>query len=129
MAFRRLRKPRNADPARRTDEWRRPALRVERHELQDGGWGQYNVFEHNVGRGCEWQIKTEQEKRSFNVTYEVAKPTWYVLSGVANGVILYQKGILQDDMFKTLDLEYPLSKKDSLNSVVNRIVASFAGTK
>jgi hypothetical protein len=89
-------------------------------------WGQHNALDHTVAEEYEFRMMSPR-KKDLKVTYKVVKPGWFVYSGVANGVIVYEKTILVEGVFKTVYLEYPLRMKDALNGVVNKIIASFTG--
>ena len=92
-------------------------------------WGGFNVFDRTVAEECDWHIGIKRKAAPLTVTYKASKGNWYVFSGVTGGVIVYQKGILQDGAFKTLLLEYPQSDKDALDPVVKRIIGSFVSIK
>ncbi|HMD71464.1 MAG TPA: hypothetical protein VKF41_08975 [Bryobacteraceae bacterium] len=92
-------------------------------------WGGYNVFDRTVAEECDWHIEIKRKAAPLTVTYKVSKGNWYVFSGVTAGLIVYQKGILQDGAFKTLYLEYPQSDKDALDPVVKRIIGSFSSIR
>ena len=92
-------------------------------------WGQYNALENSVSAECEEGIKSEQKDHPFTPSYKAIKNTWYVFSGIVGSTIIYQKAILQDDIFKTLRLEYPVAQKEALDPFVKRIIASFQSFK
>ena len=88
-------------------------------------WGIHNVMENTVKAECEQRIRFEQQHHPFTVSYKVVRDGWFAFSGAAGPTILYQKAFLQDGVFKTVQLEYPVAQKDPLDSVVTQIVASF----
>lgn len=64
---------------------------------------------------------------NFKVTYEVLKPAWFVVSGIDNGNVFYQKTILRQDVFKTFRMEYDDSEKQKWDPIAARIAGSFKG--
>jgi hypothetical protein len=61
------------------------------------------------------------------VTYKVLKRDMFVVTGMANGKIFYQKTLLRGDVFKTFIIEYPEAKRASFDAVTARIARSFTG--
>ena len=61
------------------------------------------------------------------VMYEVLKPGWFVVSGVDNGKVFYQKTILRQNVFKTFRIEYDESVKQHWDPITAKIARSFKG--
>lgn len=61
------------------------------------------------------------------VTYQILKPGWFVVSGISDGKVFYQKTILRQGVFKTLRLEYKRSVKSTWDPITPKIAASFKG--
>ena len=64
---------------------------------------------------------------NFKVTYEVLKPAWFVVSGIDNGRVFYQKTILRQGIFKTFRMEYVESEKQTWDPITTKIGGSFKG--
>lgn len=92
-------------------------------------WGSYNALEQTIPYAAKQYIELESKKRPFKLTYKVVKDAWYVYSGLSGDNIVYQKGFLQDEIFTTIRLEYPLADKDKLDPAVKQIIASFPGKR
>lgn len=60
----------------------------------------------------------------FKVIYEGKQ--WFEISGVRNGEVYYIKKMLKNNVYYTLEVEYPEAKKDIYGPVVNIISESFA---
>jgi len=69
----------------------------------------------------------DETRGSGEVTYEVLKPGWFVVSGVNNGKVFYQKTILRQNVFKTFRLEYDESVKEQWDPITAKVVRSFKG--
>lgn len=59
----------------------------------------------------------------FKVIYE--EQQWFEISGVRNGEVYYIKKMLKNNVYYTLEVEYPEAKKVSYGPVVNEISRSF----
>ncbi len=53
---------------------------------------------------------------------------WFEISGVRNGEVYYIKKMLKNNVYYTLEIEYPEAKKETYGPVVNVIAESFAVT-
>ena len=87
-------------------------------------WGQYNAESKTLQERYERDLKGFTEKP----TYMALKRDWYVLSGVKDGKIFYQKTLIRrkdGDVFFTFTLEYPTIQKGKFDPVVKRISDSF----
>jgi len=62
----------------------------------------------------------------FKVIYEGEQ--WFEISGVRNGEVYYIKKMLKNNVYYTLEIEYPEAKKDTYGPVVNEISKSFMVT-
>lgn len=92
-------------------------------------WGEYNAAEKT------WQEEYEFELKGFGSkpTYTVFKPGWFVISGLKDGKIFYQKTLRRTlrqksgnlDVFYTFTIEYPRSASLKMDPIVKRISASF----
>jgi hypothetical protein len=62
----------------------------------------------------------------FKVIYEGEQ--WFEISGVRNGEVYYIKKMLKNNVYYTLEIEYPEAKKDLYGPAVNVIAESFEVT-
>jgi len=62
----------------------------------------------------------------FKVIYEGEQ--WFEISGVRNGEVYYIKKMLKNNVYYTLEIEYPEAKKEVYAPVVNTIAQSFEVT-
>lgn len=95
-------------------------------------WGIFNVRDQTIAERCKEEPSKEMTTSAsgkdgpFVITYRFLNDTVCVLSGVrADETVVYQKTGLADNIFRTIRLEYPLEQKQTLDPLVNRIVASF----
>lgn len=87
-------------------------------------WGQYNAEEKTLGERYATDLKSFTEKPA----YMVLKRDWYVLSGMKNGKIFYEKTMVRrkgGDVFFTFTIEYPANQKTKFDQIVKRIADSF----
>jgi len=88
-------------------------------------WGEYNAAEKSFQERYEFDMKGFTEKP----TYMVLKKNWFVLSGVKDGKIFYQKTLYRktknEETFFTFTIEYPKTKRAKFDPIVRRIAASF----
>jgi hypothetical protein len=103
-------------------------------ESEDGAvrmlvWGQYNALVRTWNEEYEFDLKGFGSKP----TYTIIKPDWFVISGIKDGKISYQKTLRRTmhqklgrlDVFYKFTIEYPSSSAAKLGPVVKRISASF----
>lgn len=62
----------------------------------------------------------------FKVIYEGQQ--WFEISGVRNGEVYYIKKMLRNNVYYTLEIEYPEAKKGIYGPIVNAIAESFEVT-
>ena len=98
---------------------------------QDGAemrvWGQYNFLFDTLKKAYISDLK----ERGPGVTYKVLLSDSYVISGIKNGKVYYQKTILNGTegdssaVFATFTIEYRKSDKALYDPIVTKIAASF----
>ena len=59
------------------------------------------------------------------IMYKLFKPDFFVISGVENKKVFYQKVLFKNDEYKTFLITYPLSQKKTYDSITAKIAASF----
>jgi hypothetical protein len=88
-------------------------------------WGEYNAESKTLQERYERDLKGFTEKP----TYMVSKRDWYVLSGLKEGRIFYEKVLVRrrgdTDIFFTFTIEYPTSQKTKFDPIVKRMADSF----
>jgi hypothetical protein len=66
---------------------------------------------------------TSSETRK--VTYKLFKPDFFVISGIENKSVFYQKVLFKNDEYKTFLMTYPITQKKTYDSITVKIAASF----
>jgi hypothetical protein len=87
-------------------------------------WGQHNVQQQTLDERYAVDLKGFTEKPA----YMVLKRDWFVLSGMKNGKIFYEKTLVRrkgGDVFFTFTITYPPSQKSKFDAIVKRIADSF----
>lgn len=94
-------------------------------EVEMRVWGEYNALFKTWREECDFELKD----LGAAATYTVLKPGWFVISGVKDGKIFYQKTLLRKlkeiDVFYTFTIEYPPAERAKFDAVVERIAKSF----
>ncbi|WP_068092835.1 hypothetical protein [Novosphingobium rosa] len=89
-------------------------------------WSSYNALEATVP-----QARAEDVKRftgqGYRITYQVAKPGWYVLSGAGRAGTFYKRRMLNKDRDLTFELLYPSSDAAIWNPVAAKLNACLKG--
>lgn len=87
-------------------------------------WGQYNAESKTLDEMYNLDLKGFAEKPS----YMVLKRDWFVLSGMKDGKIFYEKTLIRrkgGDTFFTFTIEYPANLKAKFDPIVKRMADSF----
>jgi hypothetical protein len=92
-------------------------------------WGNYNAGDEMWREQYESDLKYFGEKP----TYTVLRADWYVISGMKEGKVFYQKVLQRTlhqklgnfDVFYTFTIEYPRSESKLFDPIVKRIASSF----
>src|SRR5260370_41033928 len=88
-------------------------------------YGSYNALNKPLR-----QLDTEETSPSTDhsrrtVSYKILKGNWFVVSGIQDGKVFYQKTMLSKGIFKTLRIEYDGGDKDLYDSLTTQMVRSF----
>jgi hypothetical protein len=59
------------------------------------------------------------------VTYKLFKPDFFVISGIENKNVFYQKVLFKNDEYKTFLITYPVTNQKIYNPITLKIAASF----
>lgn len=88
-------------------------------------WGEYNAEFKTLQERYERDLKGFTEKPA----YMVSKRDWYVLSGLKDNKIFYEKVLIRrrgdTDIFFTFTMEYPASLRAKFDPIVKRMADSF----
>jgi hypothetical protein len=94
-------------------------------DVEMRAWGEYNAL-YKTWR--EW-YKTQLNYFGTKPTYTVFKGNWFVISGLKNGKIFYQKTLRRKlkeiDVFYTFTIEYPQTERAKFDPAVQHIARSF----
>ncbi|MBS1913004.1 MAG: hypothetical protein JST22_13540 [Bacteroidetes bacterium] len=63
------------------------------------------------------------------VTYKVLRRDWFVISGMHEGKIRYEKVMVKDGVFKVLLIEYDPDRRSRYDPIVAHISKTFASTR
>ncbi len=63
------------------------------------------------------------------VTYRACRASWYVVSGIRNGRIVYTRALKAAGVFKVFVMEYDAAQRAVYDPVVERVARSFASTQ
>ena len=90
-------------------------------------YGSYNSLDQTLN-----DVLTQESERSPDhpnrvVTYKVLRGDWFVVSGIEDRRIFYQKTMLRGSTFKTFRIEYDESQKQTFDSIAAFIARSFKG--
>ena len=66
-----------------------------------------------------------ESKAGHEVTYEISKDNWYVVSGFAGDKIFYDRALISSGRLYHARLEYPKSLKGEMEPVLKRVTRSF----
>jgi len=90
-------------------------------------YGSHNSLDQTLKQVYEGQISRRSEHPNRIITYKVLKHDWFVVSGIEDDRIFYQKTFLRNNVFKTFRIEYHEGDKQLFNSITSRISNSFKG--
>ncbi|MBE9059702.1 hypothetical protein [cf. Phormidesmis sp. LEGE 11477] len=68
----------------------------------------------------------EQAQTAQRTTYRAITDNFFVVSGTDNGKVVYRKTLLEDDIFKVLEIEYDQALRREFGPVAQAIADSFA---
>ena len=87
--------------------------------------GHINIIEDN--ETIETYYYRALENAPSPIAFQRLESDWYVISYHDGGNIVYQKGIIGEDIISTLIITYPSSKQAYYDPMVNRVAKSFKG--
>ncbi|MEA3492723.1 MAG: hypothetical protein U9R27_12605 [Campylobacterota bacterium] len=87
-------------------------------------YGSYNALSYSLR-----EQMTEDKNNLDQVTYQVIKNGWYVVSGYKGADIIYKKTLMRGDIFYHLYIQYPARYKNDYNNIVSKVSKSFKAPK
>lgn len=90
-------------------------------------YGSNNSLDQTLRQVYEQETNPSQEHASRVITYHVLRADWFVVSGVENGRVFYQKTMLKASVFKTFRIDYSETQKGKFDSITAAIARSFKG--
>lgn len=90
-------------------------------------YGAYNSLDQTLGEVFEEESSRSTEHPDRVTTYKVLRQDWFVVSGIENGRIFYQKTMLRNSTFKTFRIEYDEAQKRTFDPITTVIARSFKG--
>ncbi len=92
-------------------------------------WGRRNMDpegnELTLQQKLKEDIKYMKESSKTQIIYQKLGKTFFVVTGITDGQIFYQKTILKDGAFATAYLKYANAEKDIYDKISERIFKSF----
>jgi hypothetical protein len=85
-------------------------------------YGRNNALDQKL---AELYAMESTDKAEHAVSYKLKKKSWFVVSGIENDKVFYQKTILRNDQFLTFRIEYPRNQRKLFDPITAKIAASF----
>lgn len=89
-------------------------------------YGSHNVSDQPLQQVYQKEISSTEHPNRL-VTYQVLRADWFVVSGIEDGRVFYQKTLLRGGVFKTFRIEYDERQKGTFDSITATIGRSFRG--
>lgn len=89
-------------------------------------YGSHNSLNQSLREVYDESGRTAEHPNRM-VTYHVLRTDWFVVSGVENGRVFYQKTMLRNGIFKTFRIEYDEDQKQTFDPITAAIARSFKG--
>ncbi len=89
-------------------------------------YGSYNSLDQTLRAVLEQETSSTEHPNRV-ITYQVLRANWFVVSGLENGRVFYQKTMLRNETFKTFRIEYDESRKRTFDPITATIARSFKG--
>jgi hypothetical protein len=90
-------------------------------------YGSYNALNQTLRQLYAEETSLTPDHPYRTVFYKTLKGNWFVVSGIEEGRVFYQKTMLAKGIFKTFRIEYDESQKDLYDSLTTQMVRSFWG--
>lgn len=89
-------------------------------------YGSHNVFDQTLQQVYQKELRRAEHPNRL-VTYQVLRADWFVVSGIEDGRVFYQKTLLRGGVLKTFRIEYDERQKGTFDSITATISRSFRG--
>jgi hypothetical protein len=90
--------------------------------LRAKAYGSYNSLQEKL----ETRFLAESTSSGTRkITYKLFKPDFFVISGIENNKVFYEKILYKDDTYKTLLISYPTALKKTYDPITAKIARSF----
>jgi hypothetical protein len=90
-------------------------------------YGAHNSLDQTLREVLQDEIGPSTEHPNRIVTYQVLKQDWFVVSGIEDGRVFYQKTMLRNSIIKTFRIEYDERLKRIFDPITSVIARSFKG--
>jgi hypothetical protein len=90
-------------------------------------YGAHNSLDQTLVEICDQEAARTPEHPNRLTTYKVVRRDWFVVSGLEDGRVFYQKTFLRNGVLKTFRIEYDESEKRIFDSITTKIAKSFKG--
>ena len=88
-------------------------------------YGSNNALDQTLKDTYQKALSGSADSKDRKVTYKKLGDHWFVVSGIEQGKIFYQKTYLKDDAFKTFEITYDQAQKASFDKITEAISKSF----
>jgi hypothetical protein len=88
-------------------------------------YGSHNALNQTLRQLYSEETNPLADHPHRTVSYKTLKTNWFVVSGIEDGKVFYQKTILTKGIFKTFHIEYDERQKDLFDSLTAQMVRSF----
>ena len=88
-------------------------------------YGSNNALNQTLRQLYSEETNPSADHPQRTVSYKTLKGNWFVVSGIEDGKVFYQKTMLSRGVFKTFRIEYDESQKDPYDSLTAQMVRSF----
>ena len=90
-------------------------------------YGSYNALNQTLRQLYAEETSASADHPHRTVSYKTFKGNWFVVSGIEEGKVFYQKTMLTKGIFKTFRIEYNESQKDLYDPLIAQMARSFRG--
>lgn len=84
---------------------------------------------HTLGNSLQdeldLQLEGDHRGRKQKITYQRISEEFFILSGYVDNRIFYHRTHLENEMYKTIYLEYPQKEKEKFDRIIAHMVKSF----
>ena len=90
-------------------------------------YGSHHALNQTLRQLYSEEMNPSADHPHRSVSYKTSKGNWFVVSGIDEGRVFYQKTLLTKGIFKTFRIEYDESQKDLYQSLITEMARSFRG--